>query len=281
MGRNKQMMIADDTRLIEVLRNITSAFDARAANPIGDIGADVDAILNGFRLQTVRRYFHQVYWWDETKIAEKADRIESDLKLENVAAHSWHVADVVLLLADRFEGVSPDRALRLALLHDKLEMFTGDFDPVGVHGTGSDTHAFNASARDHKIKLERAALDIYLSSLRPSARDAQRKLIEENLEASTLESRFVKAVDKIQALAFVHEKKQGLVSDDHLVFSLRYSLLAVGFFPELSGHYLCLARRFLERIASHRGIAVEALLEIVDASHAARTGWEDDRNGGN
>ena len=62
-----------------------------------DISADIDAMLDGFRLQGVRRYLHQVYWWDETEIAVKADRIEPGLKLENMAAHSWHVADLVLL----------------------------------------------------------------------------------------------------------------------------------------------------------------------------------------
>ena len=256
-------------RLNGTLKNIASAFDARMSKSFEDISADIDAMLDGFRLQGVRRYLHQVYWWDETEIAVKADRIEPGLKLENVAAHSWHVADLVLLWADRFDGLNSDRTLRLAILHDKLEMYTGDFDPVGADGKGNHTHAFDAAARAHKVNLERAALDEYLSGLRPSVRDAQRALIEEHLMGSSRESRFVKAVDKIQALAFVHEKKHGQVLDDHLVFSLRYTLRAVDFFPELSGHYLCLASRFLERIAACRGTALEALLERVDAIVAA------------
>jgi 5'-deoxynucleotidase YfbR-like HD superfamily hydrolase len=217
-------------RLPKILRAITSALEAWPSTPLDELNTDIDAILDGFRLQTIRRYFRQVYWLEESNIAAEADTIEPGLKLENVAAHTWHVADTVLLLADRFAQVNSDRALRLALLHDKLEIYTGDFDPVGAGGEGADTHAFNAEARARKVKLERAALNKYLETLPYSARNVQRPLIEENLQASTREARFVKAIDKLQALAFVHEKKWGRISDAHLLFSLRYSLLSMEFF---------------------------------------------------
>src|SRR5262249_53557932 len=151
--------------LAEILRAVTSALEVSSSTPVSEINADIDAILDGFHLQEVRRYFHQVYWLEESETAARADAIERGLKLENVAAHSWHVADTVLLLADRFEEINSDRALRLALLHDKLEMYTGDFDPVGTDGKGDDTHAFNTEARARKVEIERAALIRYLDRL--------------------------------------------------------------------------------------------------------------------
>jgi 5'-deoxynucleotidase YfbR-like HD superfamily hydrolase len=249
-------------QLVDVLRAIDPSIHQTSGWTTPDVEADVDALVDAFRLQFVRRYFHQSYWSDESEASARSDIIEPGLKLENVAAHSWHVADAVLLLADSFEALSADKALRLAILHDKLEMYTGDFDPVGG-GKGSDTHAFNEALRSKKIDLERDALAEYLTGLRPSARKKQRALIEENLEGVSREARFVRAVDKLQALAFVHEKKRGNVSDAHLSFSLRYSLLAIGFFPEILRHYLCLSNRFLQRIADRRRTTLQIFLAHV------------------
>src|SRR5271166_1479864 len=67
-----------------------------------DIEADIDMLLSSFQLHLVRRYLDQVHWSQESDEAHRADIAEPGLKLENVAAHSWHVADAVLLLAPHF-----------------------------------------------------------------------------------------------------------------------------------------------------------------------------------
>lgn len=255
---------------VQALHDLAAAFEGEGLAWSGDTNADIDAMLAGFRLQKIRRYFHQMFWEHESELANKADFIEPELKLENVAAHSWHVADTVLLLAGRFPSVRADHAVQLAILHDKLEILTGDFDPVGAFGTGNDTHAFDAAARARKASLERAAMAEYLRSLRPSLREAQAKLLEENLLGRTSDARFVKSVDKLQALAFVYEKKQGQVSDEHLLFSLRYSLRAVEVFPEISSHYFCLAGRFISQVASYRGQTTQSLLAAICRS----SGWD-------
>jgi hypothetical protein len=64
---------------------------------LSDAKADIEAILSAFELQRVRRYNNQVHWETESQEALFADRAEPGLKLENVAAHSWHVADAVTL----------------------------------------------------------------------------------------------------------------------------------------------------------------------------------------
>jgi 5'-deoxynucleotidase YfbR-like HD superfamily hydrolase len=218
-----------------------------------EIASDVFALLEGFALQQVRRYFHHRFWEEESTEAEFADRAEPPIKLENVAAHSWHVADAALLLGMHFEWLNRERYLSLALLHDKLEMYTGDANPVGRDGTGSKTHAFDHHARLVKDEKERNTLLLYVSSLSEKAAAQQSQLFLEMIEGASNEARFVKAIDKLQALAFVHIKKRGQLLDAHVRFTLRYSEKCQEYFPQLGRHYRFLRSLFLEEIAKRRG----------------------------
>src|SRR5439155_15538091 len=56
----------------------------------------------------------------------------------------------------------------------------------------------------------------------------------ELLDGATPEAQFVKAIDKLQALAFVLVKKHGELADRHLEFTLRYSEKVVLYFPPLT-----------------------------------------------
>ena len=96
----------------------------------------------------------------------------------------------------------------MAILHDKLEMYTGDTNPVGRDGTGSTTHAFDERARLIKSEKERHALVQYLSALSPATAESQVTLFLEMIEGVSEECRFIKAIDKLQALAFVHVQKK-------------------------------------------------------------------------
>lgn len=203
-----------------------------------DIAIDISGILLGLKMQSIRRYYKQRFWEKESIEAEHADRIENGVKLENVAAHSWHVADIALLLLNHFPSLNRERCLALAIIHDKLEIFTGDVNPVGKDGQGNRTHAFNPSAQLAKAEQEKIALKQYLSKLnRKSARD-QEILITEIINGNSEEARFIKAVDKLQALAFVYLKKQGNLTKTHLTFTLRYSAKCAEYFPGLRQHYI-------------------------------------------
>jgi 5'-deoxynucleotidase YfbR-like HD superfamily hydrolase len=227
---------------------------------------DVDAILASLSLQMVRRYMHQHHWYAETVAAVAADRAEPGLKLENVAAHSWHVADAVMLLAPLFPQVNQPHAVELAIVHDKLELITGDLDPVGPDGQGTTSHAFHPAAREEKTRLELRALDQYLAHLRGEVRERQRRLLIETIEGESVEARLVKAIDKLQALAFVVAKKAGDMTDEHLSFSLRYSFKAVEYFPGIAAHHAALVRRLMAAIAKKRNIALEDLIARFPAA---------------
>ncbi len=217
-----------------------------------DASADIAAMRAALGLQTIVRYLGQRHWDEETAHAIAGDQAEPGLKLENVAAHSWQVADAALLLAPQFPELSIARTVQLAVVHDKLEMITGDFDPVGSDGRGTDSHAFDTGAQRRKRAAELSALDDYLKGVREPSRRLQRELLLDAIEGTSIEARFVKAVDKLQALIYVIEKKKGSMSDDHVDFSIRYTGKAIGFFPGLATHCRILFKELLHSVAVHR-----------------------------
>ncbi len=219
---------------------------------LSDALIDCDAIIASFALQQVRRYFGQVHWEEESWEAAYSDRVEPQLKLENVAAHSWHVADAALLIAPHFPSLDLGRIAALSILHDKLEMYTGDFDPVGPDGRGTHSHAFHSQSMKAKTLAEEAALERYLSLIGRNARKTQHDLILDTIHGHSIEAQFVKAVDKLQALAFVLCKKAGNISNEHLVFSIRFSRKSIDYFSGIQTHYTVLLEKLLNSVSEYR-----------------------------
>ena len=224
---------------------------------------DIDALLWSMRLSSTRRYFHQRYWEQETADAEYASKVEPFPRLESVAEHSWHVADIVLMVGPRYPSIDIARAAMLAVLHDKMEIKTGDLSPVGRDGTGEKTHAFNENARLKKDDAERTAAERYLIMLSGPASLLQAALLREILDGTTDEARFVKAVDKLQALAFVVAKKAGRMTDKHLSFTMRYSEKVLQYWPSLMPHLNELRSRLFDDIARVRHSPVEDVLAVA------------------
>jgi 5'-deoxynucleotidase YfbR-like HD superfamily hydrolase len=211
-----------------------------------DIRAEVDALLKGFKLQRIRRYMGQPYWDDESSAARYAD-----------------MADAALLLAWRFPFINAAHAARLAIVHDKMELAVGDLNPVGRDGTGHRAHAFDESRRTSKDDRERRAILDFLDRLPPSGAKTYGPLLFEALECQSPESRYVKAIDKMNALAFILLKKRGSVSNKHLTFLLEFTAKNNGYFPGLAAHSNELLRRILSAAASIQEMSVAKLLAVV------------------
>ena len=233
-----------------------SNLDNQSDLPIEDVERDINIILWTMNLYKIHRYSHQRFWESETLDAEYAARIEPFPRLESVAEHSWHVADTVLLLGGHFPSLNLDHCIKLAVIHDKMEILIGDKNPVGRNGTGSTTHAFNPQQQLQKNLSEREAIEMYIARLRHSAQSAQEEDLLEILEGLTEEARFVKAVDKLQSLAFIFLKKKGIFDDKHLAFTLKYSEKAIAYYPALKDHYQELQTRLLFQVAKQRNTTV-------------------------
>ena len=131
------------------------------------------------RLKSVRRY--------KTSLQEGGD---------STAEHSWSLALLVLLIGDYYKvDVNVPHAIKLALVHDLPESVTDDVDAYDQL-TGKFPKAL-------KILKENAAM-------RDIAEDSNfgkklYKLWQEYEKQKTKEAKFVKALDKIEALIHLSE----------------------------------------------------------------------------
>jgi putative hydrolase of HD superfamily len=137
----------------------------------------------------------------------EADRLKGVLRqttlcdgsrAENSAEHSWHLALMAAVLAEHApEGADLARALRMALVHDLVEIDAGD------------TFAYDLSANVGKEERERqAAARIF--GLLPAEQGAEMMALwEEFEEQGTATSRFANAIDRLQPLLNNHHSGGG------------------------------------------------------------------------
>lgn len=108
---------------------------------------------------------------------------------ENSAEHSWHLAMMVLILAEYSpQPIDTDKTIRLALIHDIVEVYAGD------------VFAFDEKARADAVERERVAAK-QIAALLPQDQGQYYLDLWEEFEAlETAEARFAKLVDSLQPL---------------------------------------------------------------------------------
>lgn len=105
---------------------------------------------------------------------------------ESVAEHSWRLALTALFLRDEFPALDIDRVIRMCLIHDLGECFTGDIP------------SFLKSGGDEE--RERSALEAWVASL-PAPYSVELKTLYAEMDAlETDEARLYKALDKLEAV---------------------------------------------------------------------------------
>lgn len=105
---------------------------------------------------------------------------------ESVAEHSWRLALTALFLRDEFPALDMDRVIRMCLIHDLGECFTGDIP------------SFLKSGGDEE--RERSALETWVASL-PAPYSVELKTLYAEMDAlETDEARLYKALDKLEAI---------------------------------------------------------------------------------
>ena len=129
----------------------------------------------------------------------EADRLKSVLRAtpvhggrpENSGEHSWHLALYALVLADQAPpDVSIDRVIRMLLIHDLVEIDTGD---VPIHAQGGAAHG----SADRAAQEARAA-DRIFGLLPADIAAGLRALWDEFEAAETPDAVFAKSLDRVQ-----------------------------------------------------------------------------------
>jgi putative hydrolase of HD superfamily len=128
---------------------------------------------------------------DRLKQVLRATTLVDGSRRENSGEHSWHLALYALVLADQAgPGVCIDRVIRMLILHDLVEIDTGD---VPIHSAAGTAHG-SAETR----AAEAAAADRLFGLLPPDIGAGLRALWEEFEAAETPDAVFAKSLDRVQ-----------------------------------------------------------------------------------
>ena len=128
---------------------------------------------------------------DRLKTVLRATTIGDGSRPENSGEHSWHLALYALVLADQAgPSVSIDRVIRMLILHDLVEIDTGD---TPIHAANGAAHGSTSV-----LDAERAAADRIFGLLPPDIGRDLRALWEEFEAAETPDAIFAKSLDRVQ-----------------------------------------------------------------------------------
>lgn len=129
---------------------------------------------------------------------------------ETDAEHSWHFALMAMLLGEYAgKDVDLNRVIRMALVHDLVELYAGD------------TFAYDNEGKQTQGAREEQAADRLFSLLPTDQGQELRSLWEEFDDKKTPDARFAAAVDRIQpflnnCLTEGHTWKEGSVTSDQV-----------------------------------------------------------------
>jgi putative hydrolases of HD superfamily len=145
---------------------------------------------------------------DKVKHVLRQTHLPGDHRRENDAEHSWHFAAMALLLAEYAEGdIDVLRVVRMALMHDLVEIDAGD------------TFAYDVKGNEGKLERERAAADRIFNLLPEDQAVDLRELWEEFEAQESPESKYAAALDRLQPILMNFEsegaawKKHGITAD--------------------------------------------------------------------
>ncbi len=147
---------------------------------------------------------------------------------ESTAEHSWSASMIVMILMDQlkneFNEIDQLKAIKLALIHDLVEVYAGD------------VMAFDIAARKNKEKIEADALK-KLMEIDPQFGQQLYQLWHEFEDKQTLEAKVAKAADAICPIFQRLQSKQSYIPFDlsivnleetkrpHFLFSKTFSAL--------------------------------------------------------
>lgn len=136
---------------------------------------------------------------------------------ESVAEHSWRLALMAYWLKDSFPDADMDKVIRMCLIHDLGECFTGDIP------------TFDKTAADEDREEE--LLYNWVAGLPAPFNTEMRALYEEMAALQTQEAKIYKALDNIEAVIQHNEADISTWEPLEYELNLTYGNDKVGFSP--------------------------------------------------
>ena len=148
-------------------------------------------VFSGIADERLRRQLRFIAEIDKMKHILRHTLLLDGSRRENDAEHSWHIAVMAAILEEHAgEPVNMERVLKMALLHDVVEVYAGD------------TFAFDAAANEGKEAREAAAAD-RLFALLPEEQGAEMRSLWEEFDAmESADAKYAAALDRLQP--FIH-----------------------------------------------------------------------------
>ncbi len=125
---------------------------------------------------------------DKMKTVSRQTLLADKSREETDAEHSWHFSLMALTLFEYagFDGIDIDRVLRMAIVHDLVEIYAGD------------TFAYDTKGYADKEKRESEAAGKLFAMLPPALASEYRTLWEEFDKMETPDSIYAAAIDRFQ-----------------------------------------------------------------------------------
>ena len=163
---------------------------------------------------------------------------------ESVAEHSWRVSLMAFLLRSEFPQADMDKVIRMCLIHDLGECFTGDIP------------TFLKTAKDNEI--EESLLGRWIGSLPEGPAGEMQTLLAEMEAQQTLEARIYKALDKLEAVIQHNESPIDTWADNEYELNKTYAFDTVAFSDWLTRLREEILKDTLVKIEEERGMSGNA-----------------------
>lgn len=157
---------------------------------------------------------------------------------ESVAEHSWRAALMAFFLRDEFPEADMDKVIRMCLIHDLGEAFTGDIP------------TFDKTQADED--REEQLLYAWVDSLPQPYAGEMRMLYEEMAERKTLEARIYKAIDGLEAVLQHNESDLSTWIPHEYALNQTYASDKVAFSPYLTALRQMLKEDTLRKIEEEK-----------------------------
>lgn len=158
---------------------------------------------------------------------------------ESVAEHSWRITLMAYFLRDEFPEADMDKVIRMCLIHDLGECFTGDIP------------TFAKTRRDEE--KEEDLLLAWVASLPEPYRAEMRALYGEMAALETTEAKIYKALDNLEAVIQHNESDIRTWEDHEYALNLTYAEDKVAFSPYLQSLRGAIREDTEKKIAEARG----------------------------